>query len=172
MWTGNVVGQDSVYVCSVMPSELFCLSELTITHTSLDGVVESLSIPGLLNPFQYLHLYFPFCCWKQTSKVCTKKNDGMFSVSSWFCFHFGSYIRIGLRAAASATALVFTAHSELWTPSPTLLTETMGKIVARRLQRSDIKKCNLIWRRVDFGVSVVGSTNSRAPRVFLMMAMM
>lgn len=36
-----------------MLSELFYLSELTITQTSLDGVVESLPIPNLLNPFQY-----------------------------------------------------------------------------------------------------------------------
>lgn len=173
MWPDNVLGQDSVSLFPVMLSELFSLSELTITQTSLDGMVESLPIPGLLNPFQYFHLYFSFCwSWsvlKKKSKLLIflhKRKDGMFSVSSWFCFQFGSYIVIGLRVTVSATALVFAAHSELWKPSLTLLTEITGKIVARRVQKSDIKRCSLIWRWSDFGISVPGSTGSRVPRDF------
>lgn len=93
-----------------------------------------------------------------------KKKDGMFSVSSWFWFQFSSYVHTGFRITASATALVLTAHSEQL--SPTRLSETTGKIVARRLQRNDIKRYNLIWRWVDFGIPVPGSTDSRAPRGF------
>lgn len=130
MWPDNVPGQDSVSLFPVMLSELFCLSELAITQTSLDGVVESLPIPGLLSPFQYFHCTFHFAVGgrsvlKKKSKLLIflhKRKDGMFSVSSWFCLQFGSYILIGLRVTALATALASTDHSELWEPSPTLLT--------------------------------------------------
>lgn len=75
--------------------------------------------------------------------------------------------QVGLRVTASAIALVFTAHTELWKPSYTLLLEIKDIAAARRLKWSDTEMCSLIWRRVAFGdVPASGSTGSRALRGF------
>lgn len=59
-------------------------------------------------------------------------------------------------------------YSSLWTEETFTHTSNWDyrQNFCRRLQRNDIKRCNLIWRGVDFGISVPRSTNNRAPRVF------